>query len=277
MSQLLLAAELGNAGRAVVLPNREPKRPSGAASPRSRHLSAPPRQPLHCEVLISEAIITPGPDPGQTSAPARLPVRDELERETRATPARPDTIVAAGSAPLERLPVISHRPHPAARGHAHPPVRIQRRRPDHRHRPTTPATRPSNSSPGWCQPTSPPPRRLVTPQTTPALTDPAAWRPAPMASPARATHTGSPRRQARPPRGSQQGSARHRRRRLKDVTIPHKSSATSSNRYMGGRSAHSSGTDDQAPGPVNTRRYVAAWAVPPRGDVTLSSKAAAFH
>ena len=121
-------------------------------------------------------------------------MRDELERETRATPARPDTIVAAGSAPLERLPVISHRPHPAARGHAHPPVRIQRRRPDHRHRPTTPATRPSNSSPGWCQPTSPPPRRLVTPQTTPALTDPAAWRPAPMASPARATHTGSPRR-----------------------------------------------------------------------------------
>jgi len=37
-------------------------------------------------------------------------------------------------------------------------------------------------------------RRLATPQTTPALTDPAAWRPAPMASPARATHTGSPRR-----------------------------------------------------------------------------------
>jgi hypothetical protein len=44
--------------------DREPKRPSEAATPRSRHLSAPPRQPLHCEVLISEAIITPGPDPG---------------------------------------------------------------------------------------------------------------------------------------------------------------------------------------------------------------------
>ena len=85
---------------------------------------------------------------------------------------------------------------------------------------------------------------------------PAAWRPAPMASPARATHTGSPRRpgQARPPRGSQQGSARHRRRRLKDVTVPHKSSATSSNRYINGRSAYSSGTDDQAPGPVNIRQ-----------------------
>ena len=60
--------------------------------------------------------------------------------------------------------------------------------------------------------------------------------------------------QARPPRGSQQGSARHRRRRLKDVTVPHKSSATSSNRYINGRSAYSSGTDDQAPGPVNIRR-----------------------
>ncbi len=38
------------------------------------------------------------------------------------------------------------------------------------------------------------------------------WRMAarPMASPARATHTGSRRCQARPPRGSQQGSARHR-------------------------------------------------------------------
>jgi hypothetical protein len=62
--------------------------------------------------------------------------------------------------------------------------------------------------------------------------------------------------QARPPRGSQQGSARHCRRRLKDMTVPHKSSATSSNRYINGRSAYSSGTDDQAPGPVNSAIWV---------------------
>src|SRR2546430_17459906 len=43
---------------------------------------------------------------------------------------------------------------------------------------------------------------------------------------------------------------------LEHVTVPHKSSATSSNRYINGRSAYSAGTDDQAPEPANSRRSV---------------------
>ena len=40
---------------------------------------------------------------------------------------------------------------------------------------------------------------------------------------------------------------------LEHVTGPHTSSATSSNRYINGRSAYSAGTGDQAPEPVNNR------------------------
>jgi hypothetical protein len=69
----------------------------------------------------------------------------------------------------------------------------------------------------------------------------------PMASRAGAARTGSPRRQARPPRGSQQGSARATADLAhKDLTGPHKSSAAGSNRYINGRSAYGASTDDQA-------------------------------
>jgi hypothetical protein len=92
----------------------------------------------------------------------------------------------------------------------------------------------------------------------------------PTASPAGATHTGSPRRQARPAaRGSQQGHARHRRRRPQRRDRPHKSSAASSNRYIIGRSAYSVSTGDRAPEPGNNRRY--AW---PR---TLGTTTALAH
>jgi hypothetical protein len=76
---------------------------------------------------------------------------------------------------------------------------------------------------------------------------------------------------ARNEHGGQHGSVRtgnpHGRRRadpnrevraaadlaLENVTVPHKSSATSSNRYIDGRSAYSAGTYHQAPEPANIR------------------------
>src|SRR5690348_516932 len=118
--------------------------------------------------------------------------------------------------------------------------------------PSYPATRPSNSSPGWRQPTSPPARRLVTPQTRPVLTDPGAWRPAlwlrppepliPAADGARPGHHADPSREVRATADLA----------LEHVTRPHTSSATSSNRYINGRSAYSAGSGDQAPEPVNS-------------------------
>src|SRR2546421_4364930 len=97
-----------------------------------------------------------------------------------------------------------------------------------------------------------------------------------MVPPAGATHTGSPRRQARPPLESQQEMRAAADVALEHVTVPHKSSATSSNRYINGRSAYSVGTDDQAPEPVNNRRQgypfnrskavVAAARLPATGD-----------
>ena len=41
---------------------------------------------------------------------------------------------------------------------------------------------------------------------------------------------------------------------LERVTVPHKSPATSSNRYINGRSAYGAGTDDQASEPANIRQ-----------------------
>jgi hypothetical protein len=162
--------------------------------------------------------------------------------------------VAAGSALLKRLPLMSHRPHPSASRPRSSAVPIQRRRPDHRHHPATPATRPSNSSPGWRQPKSPLARRLVTPQTTPALTDPGAWRARRMARPPEplipAAGGAGPGHHADPSREVRATADLA----LEHVTGPHTSTATSSNRYINGRSAYSAGTGDQAPEPVNNRR-----------------------
>lgn len=122
--------------------------------------------------------------------------------------------------------------------------------------PCYPATRPAKSSPGWRTPSSPPPSPAGSTVDNASPTNPAAHsaskskitkRPPhaghPIASPAGAIHTGSPRRQARPAaRGSQQGHAHHRRRRPQRRDRPHKSSATSSNRYINGRSAYSAST-----------------------------------
>src|SRR5262249_56321176 len=108
-------------------------------------------------------------------------------------------------------------------GHAHPEVRIRRRRLDHRHRPATPAARPLNSSPERRKPSTPPPSPASNTQTAPALTDPAthptpeskAIKPAHAGGPPyrfahEASDTGSPRRQARPPGGAHQANPRHR-------------------------------------------------------------------
>jgi hypothetical protein len=76
----------------------------------------------------------------------------------------------------------------------------------------------------------------------------------PMASPARALIPAA--RGARP--GHHADPSREVRATsdltLEPVTVPHKSSATSSNRYINRRSAYSAGTDDQAPEP---RKYSA--------------------
>jgi len=61
---------------------------------------------MHCAVLISKAIITPGSATGQTLAHAGLPVRDEPERE-RATPARPANCgrwISAAQTPAPDVP-----------------------------------------------------------------------------------------------------------------------------------------------------------------------------
>jgi hypothetical protein len=59
--------------------------------------------------LISKTIITPGSATGQTLPLAGLLVPDEPERET-STPGEAGPTVAAGSAPLERPPLMSHQP-----------------------------------------------------------------------------------------------------------------------------------------------------------------------
>ena len=98
--------------------------------------------------------------------------------------------------------------------------------------PSYPATPPSNSSPGWRQPASPPPSSAGNTQATPALTNP------PPTQHRIQVHQPAPRM----------------RPGLEHVTGPHMSSATSSNRYINGRSAYSASTGDWAPEPVNNRR-----------------------
>src|SRR5262249_25639087 len=62
-------------GRRLARPRAQ--RRSGAASPPSRHRSAPPRQPLHREVSISKAILTPGSPTGTRVRPPRTAPGDE--------------------------------------------------------------------------------------------------------------------------------------------------------------------------------------------------------
>ena len=112
--------------------------------------------------------------------------------------------------------------------------------------------------------------KRATPQTTPALTDP------PFGGPpygfARRSH---PYRQpaapgqatARIPTGKCAATAALA---LEHVTVSHKSPATSSNRYINGRSARCAGTDDQAPEPANIRRSARSRARY-RGDPSVTS------
>jgi len=79
---VLLAAELGNVGRVVVLLNRVPSDLDEAHLPKVGICQRRHDNPRHCEVLISKAIITPGLATRTDVAACGLAVRDEPERET---------------------------------------------------------------------------------------------------------------------------------------------------------------------------------------------------
>jgi hypothetical protein len=83
---LLLAAEHRNAGRAVVLPIENPNHLQELHQAASVSAAA---ATLHCEVLISETIITPGSAMGQTLAPAGLRCAISPNAK-RANPGEPD-------------------------------------------------------------------------------------------------------------------------------------------------------------------------------------------